>query len=65
MIYKKQPNAYGAVSVRWKITSRTDSTAVVEVTDGEGPLAAGGVTVTLTRKNGSWYVTSVVTTWVA
>lgn len=65
VIYKKQPKAYGAVSVHWKIASRTESTAVVEVIDGEGPLAAGGVTVTLTRKNGSWYVTSVVTTWVA
>jgi hypothetical protein len=65
VIYKKQPKAYGAVSVQWKITKRTASTAEVEVTDGEGPLAAGGVTVTLTRKNGSWYVTSVVTTWVS
>jgi Bacterial TSP3 repeat len=65
VVYKKRPAAYGAVSVNWKITERTDSTAVVEMVDGEGPMAAGGVTVRLARKNGSWYVTSVITTWVA
>ena len=65
IVYKERKVVYGAVSVRWKIIERTSSSAVVELIDSEGPMAAGGVNVKLTRKNGSWYVTSVTTTWVA
>lgn len=65
VLYKIHPAVYGAVSVGWKISQRTQSTATVELTDGEGPLAAGGVNVTLARKGGSWYVVDVTTTWVS
>jgi hypothetical protein len=65
LIYNKQPSNYGAVRVTWKITKKTDTTAVVELSDGEGPLAAGGVNVTLARKRGTWYVVSVQTTWIS
>jgi hypothetical protein len=37
----------------------------VELFDGEGPMAAGGVTVRLEKKNGRWTVVAVETTWVA
>ncbi len=65
VLYRTASKAYGAVSVTWKIVERTESTAVVALTDGEGPLAAGGVNVTLERKGGSWYVVKVTTTWVS
>lgn len=65
VVYGKHPETYGAVRVRWKILKRDETTAVVEIVDSEGPLAAGSMNVTLTRKNGSWYVTSVAPGWVA
>ena len=65
VIYEKQPKVYGAVGVSWKITERTATSATVDLTDGEGPMAAGGVTVNLQRKNGAWSVVSVKTTWVS
>ena len=64
-MYHMQPTTYGAVSVRWKILKRDATTAVVEIVDSEGPLAAGSVNVTLVRERGSWYVTSVAPGWVA
>ena len=65
VIYEKQPNVYGAVGVTWKITEHTATSASVDLTDGEGPMAAGGITVKLEKKNGAWYVVSVQTTWIA
>ena len=65
VIYNKHPRGYGAVSVRWKIAQKSDAAAVVELSDSEGPLAAGGVNVTLARKHGTWYVVRVQTTWIS
>jgi len=65
VVRHKHPVTYGAVSIRWKILKRDDTTAVVEIVDSERPLAAGSMNVTLTRKHGSWYVTAVTPGWVA
>lgn len=65
LIYNVHPKEYGAVSAGWKITKRDETTAVVELFDGEGPLAAGGVNVRLEKKNGRWTVVAVETTWIA
>jgi hypothetical protein len=42
--------------VDWKIASRNESEAEVDIQDYEGPTAAGGQTVTLRRIAGAWYV---------
>jgi hypothetical protein len=63
--YNVHPKEYGAVSAGWKIAKRDDTTALVELFDGEGPLAAGGVNVRLEKKNGRWTVVAVETTWIA
>ena len=42
--------------VDWKIDSKKDDTAEVGIGDYEGPLAAGGQTVTLRRISGEWFV---------
>jgi hypothetical protein len=65
VIYNVHPEEYGAVSAGWKIAKRDDTTALVEVFDGEGPLAAGGVNVRLEKKNGRWTVVTVEMTWVS
>lgn len=65
VIYNVPAKEYGAVSAGWKIAKRDGTTALVELFDGEGPLAAGGVNVRLEKKNGRWTVVSVETTWVA
>jgi hypothetical protein len=65
VIYNVHPEEYGAVSAGWKIAKRDDTTALVELFDGEGPLAAGGVNVRLEKKNGRWTVVAVETTWVS
>jgi Bacterial TSP3 repeat len=65
VIYNVHPTEYGAVSAGWKIAKRDDTTAVVELFDGEGPLAAGGVNVRLEKKNGRWTVVAVETTWIS
>jgi hypothetical protein len=65
VIYGVHPKTYGAVSAGWKIRQQTDSTATVEVWDGEGPMAAGGVDVRLEKKRGTWYVVAVETTWIS
>jgi hypothetical protein len=65
VIYNVHPKEYGAVSAGWKIAQRDDTTAMVDLFDGEGPMAAGGVTVRLEKKNGRWTVVAVETTWVA
>ena len=65
VIYNMPRSNIGAVRVQWKITKKTESTAIVTLSDGEGPLAAGGVNVTLARKSGTWYVIKVETTWIS
>jgi hypothetical protein len=55
----------GAVEVSWKIREKSATSATVELFDSEGPLAAGGVDVKLEKKNGTWYVVSVQTTWIS
>jgi hypothetical protein len=39
--------------------------AVVEITDYEGPLAAGGQYVFLKKHDGRWFVVARETTWVS
>jgi hypothetical protein len=65
VIYNVHPTEYGAVSAGWKIAKRDATSAVVELFDGEGPLAAGGVNVRLEKKNGRWTVVAVENTWIA
>jgi hypothetical protein len=65
VIYNVHPKEYGAVSAGWKIAKRDDTTALVELFDGEGPLAAGGVNVRLEKKSGRWTVVAVETTWIS
>jgi len=55
----------GGVFVTWKIVSKNASDAVVEITDWEGPLAAGGQDVFLRRVNGVWVVVARQTTWIS
>ena len=55
----------GGVYVSWKIRDRTATDAVVELTDWEGLLAAGGQDVLLKKIRGRWTVVSVKTTWVS
>ena len=57
---------YGAVYVSWRIKRRpSDSEVIVEITDYEGPLAAGGQDVRLRKINGEWIVIRRRTTWVS
>src|SRR5262249_338984 len=55
----------GGVYVSWKIRDRSATDAVVELTDWEGLLAAGGQDVFLKKIRGRWTVVSVKTTWVS
>ncbi len=55
----------GGVFVTWHLLSKTASDAVVEITDWEGPLAAGGQKVFLRRVNGAWVVVARKTTWIS
>jgi hypothetical protein len=55
----------GGVYVSWKIRDRSATDAVVEVTDWEGLLAAGGQDVFLKRVLGKWTVVAVKPTWVS
>jgi hypothetical protein len=52
-------NGAGGTWVAWKIASRDAATASVEVSDWEGPLAAGVVDVQLRKIDGVWVVVSV------
>jgi hypothetical protein len=61
----KSGDGNGATYVGWTITSKTDTEAVVEVTDWEGLLAAGGQLVRLKRIAGRWVVVAVRSTWVS
>jgi hypothetical protein len=55
----------GGVYVSWKIRERSASDAVVELSDWEGLLAAGGQDVFLKRIRGRWTVVAVKATWVS
>jgi hypothetical protein len=55
----------GGVYVSWRIRERTATDAVVELSDWEGLLAAGGQDVFLKKVLGKWIVVSVKATWVS
>ena len=55
----------GGVYVSWKIRDRSAVDAVVEITDWEGLLAAGGQNVFLKKVLGKWVVVAVKATWVS
>jgi thrombospondin type 3 repeat protein len=55
----------GGTWVTWKIASRQPAEALVQLSDWEGMLAAGGVDVRLKKINGGWVVISVQTTWIS
>jgi hypothetical protein len=55
----------GGVYVSWRIRDRSATDAVVEVTDWEGLLAAGGQDVFLRKTLGKWIVVAVKPTWVS
>ena len=55
----------GGVYVSWRIRERSATDAVVELTDWEGLLAAGGQDVFLKKVLGRWTVVAVKATWVS
>src|SRR5262245_18923368 len=55
----------GGVYVSWRIRERSATDAVVELTDWEGLLAAGGQDVFLQKVLGRWTVVAVKATWVS
>jgi hypothetical protein len=61
----KDGNGEGGTWVSWKIARRDATTALVELIDWEGLLAAGGTDVRLTKIGGVWVVVSVRGTWVS
>ena len=61
----KDASAAGGVYVTWIIRDRRAADAIVEITDWEGPLAAGGQDVFLKKVPGTWVVVAVKPTWVS
>jgi hypothetical protein len=55
----------GGVFVTWTVVLKSETEAVVQISDWEGPLAAGGQDVVLRRLNGRWVVVSRTTTWIS
>jgi len=55
----------GGVYVSWRIRERTATDAVVELSDWEGLLAAGGQDVILKKIREQWIVVAVKATWVS
>ena len=55
----------GGVFVTWKVVMKSENEATVEISDWEGPLAAGGQEVLLRRLNGKWVVVARKTTWIS
>ena len=55
----------GGVYVSWRLRERTATDAVVEISDWEGLLAAGGQDVFLKKILGQWIVVAVKATWVS
>ena len=51
-------HAEGGIFVTWKITTKTDSKAVVSFTDWEGPLAGGELEIGLHKYGNEWFVTN-------
>ena len=51
--------------VSWRIAERTATTARVELSDWEGPLAAGGQDVLLRKIGDTWLVVSRKMTWIS
>jgi hypothetical protein len=60
-----EADGYAGTYVSWTIGSRSDSEAVVQLTDWEGNLSASGQDVTLKRTAGRWVVVAVRTRWVS
>lgn len=56
---------FGAVFVKWRITQETDTEATVEITDYEGPLAAGGYVISLRKIGGQGFVIDTTRRWVS
>lgn len=52
-------DAAGGVRVNWKLIDKTESDAIVEVSDYEGPLAGSSSQLKLRRIQGQWYVVSI------
>jgi hypothetical protein len=55
----------GGVRVTWKVESKTEIDATVELTDFEGALAASGNAVKLRKINGEWFVVSIQMKWIS
>jgi hypothetical protein len=55
----------GGAFVTWRILRKSATEATVEITDWEGPLAAGGQNVFLRRINDGWVVIARQTTWIS
>ena len=55
----------GGTWVTWKIARLDAADALVQVSDWEGMLAAGGVDVRLKKIDGTWVVVSVAAAWVS
>lgn len=55
----------GGVYVAWKIVKKTDAEATVEISDWEGPLAAGGQHIVLRKIRNEWVVVGRQTTWIS
>ncbi|HXN73738.1 MAG TPA: hypothetical protein VN861_14425 [Candidatus Acidoferrales bacterium] len=55
----------GGIFVSWKITSRSNSDAVVSFTDHEGPMAGGEVELRLHKYGGECFVTGRTFGWVS
>jgi hypothetical protein len=55
----------GGVYVTWKIVRKSTIDAVVDISDWEGPLAAGGQEITLRKHNQDWVVVARTTTWIS
>ncbi len=51
--------------VTWRIALKTSTEAVVEISDWEGGLAAGGQNLFLRKTAGDWYVVRRKTTWIS
>jgi hypothetical protein len=65
VLYRTRRGNYGAIGVGWKIERRDEVSAAVEMDDGEGPLAGGGLEVRLWRIGARWYVVRVEEKWIS
>lgn len=65
LYHAKTPYAYGRITVAWKLKDLRDTTASVELSDSEGPLAGGGIDVNLKKIGDRWYVVSIRMGWIS